>query len=247
MKRLVQVLKYGYIHAKQIEKETGKTWLIIYFDILSCFFTYTMWSNAYYREKFYTRPDSERADVGKKYREAGKKRELWQKEFIRNRKFIAKYSDIKYECGNRRAVRNDRYRSFFGTGKHLFVEYGVDISRQHYLDGRISIGDNVKICKGCLIDYSGEVIIGDNVTISERSNILSHKHDIKGLQKRTEEKAIPQKTVIKDHVWVGADTIILPGIVVGEFAVVGAGSVVTHDVEPYDIVAGNPAKSIKKI
>ncbi|MDO4218979.1 MAG: acyltransferase [Synergistaceae bacterium] len=97
-----------------------------------------------------------------------------------------------------------------------------------------------------MIDYSGEVLIGNNVVISESSIILSHEHDIPELQARTEKKPIPKRTEIKAFAWIGAGATILPGRVIGEHAVVGAGSVVTHDVEPYDIVAGNPAKSIKK-
>jgi acetyltransferase-like isoleucine patch superfamily enzyme len=52
--------------------------------------------------------------------------------------------------------------------------------------------------------------------------------------------------VIEDHVWIGARAIISPGVRIGEGAVIGAGSVVTRDVEPYTIVAGNPARFIKE-
>ncbi len=52
---------------------------------------------------------------------------------------------------------------------------------------------------------------------------------------------------IGDDVWVGGGVIILPGITIGEHAVVGAGSVVTKDVAPYTVVAGNPAKMVRKL
>jgi acetyltransferase-like isoleucine patch superfamily enzyme len=53
--------------------------------------------------------------------------------------------------------------------------------------------------------------------------------------------------IIEDKVWIGFNVIILKGVKIGEGAVIGAGSVVTKDVPPYHIVAGNPAKIIKKI
>ena len=52
---------------------------------------------------------------------------------------------------------------------------------------------------------------------------------------------------IKDNVWIAANVVILPGVTVGEGAVIGAGSVVTKDVAPFTLVAGNPAREIKKI
>nr|WP_322740942.1 DapH/DapD/GlmU-related protein [Endozoicomonas gorgoniicola] len=57
---------------------------------------------------------------------------------------------------------------------------------------------------------------------------------------------VAKPVTIEDKVWIGGGAIILPNITVGEGAIVGAGSVVTKDVRPYDRVAGNPARSIKK-
>ena len=56
-----------------------------------------------------------------------------------------------------------------------------------------------------------------------------------------------QKIIIEDEVWIGANVTILPGIKVGKCSVIGAGSIVTKDVPEYSIVAGIPAKVIKKI
>ena len=58
---------------------------------------------------------------------------------------------------------------------------------------------------------------------------------------------IPKKIVIKDYAWIGSKSVILPGVTIGENAVVGAGSIVTKDVPDNAIVAGNPAKIIKYI
>lgn len=58
-------------------------------------------------------------------------------------------------------------------------------------------------------------------------------------------RALP--IVIEDNVWIAANVVVLPGVTVGEGAVVGAGSVVTKDVEPYALVAGNPARKVRSI
>ena len=60
-------------------------------------------------------------------------------------------------------------------------------------------------------------------------------------------KSIGKKLVIKKDAWLGAGSIILPGITIGEGAVIGAGSVVTKDVEDFSVVAGIPAREIKKV
>ena len=68
-----------------------------------------------------------------------------------------------------------------------------------------------------------------------------------GLKKEERYDLIPKKIVIKDYAWIGSKSVILPGVTIGENAVVGAGSVVTKDVPDNAIVAGNPAKIIKYI
>ena len=104
IKRLQQVFKYGWLHAGEIEGAENKDFFFkikIFFDILHCFHYYKMWSNQYTKEKFYLLTSDERKILGSKYREEGIERDKWQKDFIRTRKFIIKYSHIKYEKSNR--------------------------------------------------------------------------------------------------------------------------------------------------
>lgn len=108
----------------------------------------------------------------------------------------------------------------------------------------ISIGDNCALNAYIHIWGSGGVEIGNNVMIAAHVIITSVTHDYNSPSIR-HSKLIHKKVIIKDNVWIGTGSIILPGITIGEGAVIGAGSVVTHDVPSKSIVVGNPARIIK--
>jgi acetyltransferase-like isoleucine patch superfamily enzyme len=110
----------------------------------------------------------------------------------------------------------------------------------------LTVGTGVSIHQLCYIDATGGIDIGDNVMISHGVTILSSTHN-------TIETNIPMKlqgtsnssvTVCND-VWIGAKATILLGVNVGCGAIVAAGAVVNHDVEPYSVVGGVPARVIK--
>ena len=111
-----------------------------------------------------------------------------------------------------------------------------------FLNGRkVFLGQNNVINFGCLFDGRHFPIhIGDNVSIGPEATILTLGHDPRS--PIFEDKGGPVK--IGDRAWIGYRAIILPGVEIGEGAVVGAGAVVTRDVPPYTIVAGNPAVKI---
>lgn len=112
----------------------------------------------------------------------------------------------------------------------------------------IDYGNQVKIGKGVFINHhltmmsAGGVTIDDEVMIGPNVQIFTVNHDF---DNRMILRCKPVH--ICKGAWIGGGAIILPGITVGERAVVGSGAVVTHDVEPRTIVAGNPAKVIKKL
>lgn len=110
----------------------------------------------------------------------------------------------------------------------------------------ISIGDNSFINFNCVMLDSSPINIGNNVRIAPNVSIFSVYHPTNP-QTRKENVVLSEPVTIKDNVWIGGGSIILPGITIGENSVVGAGSVVTNDVPDNVIVAGNPAKIIKQL
>lgn len=110
----------------------------------------------------------------------------------------------------------------------------------------LEIGNDVTINEFVMLNAFGGLIIKDNVRIGHRTSILTSDHI-------TSSKEIPifkqgvlaNPTIIQEDVFIGCNVTILGGITIGNGAVIGAGSVVTKNVPPFSIVAGNPAKVIK--
>lgn len=124
------------------------------------------------------------------------------------------------------------------------VGNGVQISRHVHLISphKISLGDNVFINRHATLDGRFSLAIGDNVDIGEFSSIWSLQHDPDDENHTT--KGGP--TIIMDHAWIAPHSIILPNVTVGKGCVVGTGSVVTKSTDPMTLVAGVPAKTIRK-
>jgi acetyltransferase-like isoleucine patch superfamily enzyme len=106
----------------------------------------------------------------------------------------------------------------------------------------ITIGYNVFINYGFNCIARGGIDIDDNVMIAPNVTILTTNHDY---HKRN--ILYCKKVHIKNNAWIGSGSIILPGVTIGVNSVVGAGSVVTKDVDDNCVVAGNPAQIIKKL
>jgi maltose O-acetyltransferase len=104
----------------------------------------------------------------------------------------------------------------------------------------VQIGDHSIINRDVILDGRMGLKIGSNVSISEGALLLTLEHDPNSLTFDNRGGAV----TIGNRVFVGARAIILPGITLGEGAVVAAGAVVTHDVPPFTIVGGVPARPI---
>lgn len=110
----------------------------------------------------------------------------------------------------------------------------------------IKIGDNVFINRGFFLDCNeSQIEIGNNVTIGCNVTLLGTNHDINDLE-NFYTNLIDKPVIIGAGTWIGTRVIILPGVRLGENCIVGAGSVVTKSFDDFSMIAGNPAKLIKK-
>ena len=107
---------------------------------------------------------------------------------------------------------------------------------------KLVIGKHCFINSNLLAMSRGGITIGDNVQIAGNVQLLSNNHDPYDRQILT-----CKPIVIKDGAWIGAGATILSGVTIGKFAIVGAASVVTHDVGDYEVVVGSPARVIKTL
>lgn len=110
----------------------------------------------------------------------------------------------------------------------------------------ISVGDNFFANFNLTILDEAEVTIGNNVFIGPNVSIFTACHPIDPAERASGAEWAEPVTIGKD-VWIGGNTVILPGVSVGDGAVVGAGSVVTRDVPPLTVAAGNPCRVIRGI
>ena len=112
--------------------------------------------------------------------------------------------------------------------------------------GRLSIGERGFFNIGCFVDLADAITIEEGVTFGPQVMLITGTHEIGPLDRRAGPlKPLPIK--IGKGAWLGARSLVLPGITIGEGAVVGAGSVVTKDVQPNTIVGGVPAKVIRTV
>ncbi len=117
-------------------------------------------------------------------------------------------------------------------------------------DPILRIGDNTVISDHVSIFVAAEVNIGNNCIISSSLILDNPSHPIDPVRRREHESFGPMDIVpvtIEDDAWLARGSIVLKGVRVGRGAIVSAGAVVTRDVEPYTIVAGNPAVKVKEI
>lgn len=108
----------------------------------------------------------------------------------------------------------------------------------------ISIGKNVFINSGCRFQDQGGIVLGDGALIGHNAVLATLNH---GLAPNERQDMFPAPIRLGKNVWVGANATILPGVTIGDNAIIAAGAVVTKDVPENTVVGGIPAKSIKRI
>ena len=169
-------------------------------------------------------------------------------------KYCARFSTyyvlaaLRYYIGNNLVARVPWERLKNAYYRHAL---GIRVGRKTHLSMRlfftgyhnrcdVSIGDNCVINREVYVDGRVGVHIGDNVNVSFQCCLLTVSHD----PNLPTFPAAGAPINVKDHAWLGLRAIILPGVTIGEGAVVAAGSVVTKSVPDYTIVAGVPARVI---
>ena len=152
-----------------------------------------------------------------------------------------------FDCPGISGIRNLIYRLIFEGGKGCVLSSKILFYVPHgFPKERVVLGRKVRISEKVRIDCSSKVTIADNVWISEDVHIMNHEHVIEGREwKESKNVRVTSGLVLEEDCWIGAGAIILPQVTkIGKGAIIGAGSVVTKDVEEFAIVAGNPAKVI---
>ncbi|MGE4271299.1 MAG: DapH/DapD/GlmU-related protein [Desulfitobacterium sp.] len=130
-----------------------------------------------------------------------------------------------------RLVVNGYFKVFYGTSIELFP------------GAVLTLGSGF-LNSDCVIACADRITIGDGASIGRKVMIYdSDHHEI--LDKQGRRTNPPAPVEIGKHVWIGAGAVILKGVTIGDGAVIAAGAVVTHDVPPRCMAAGNPAKIIK--
>lgn len=153
-------------------------------------------------------------------------------------------------------IPNSRYCPVFNSIRMWYVSKIlkiIDYDKDSHFQEKIYIGDakKIKIGKHCHINeevFIQGAVIGNFVMIAPNVAILNTSHNFNRIDipmiKQSESDVM--NPIIEDDVWIGRSVIILPGIKIGRGSIIGAGSVVTKDIEDYSIVGGVPAKFIKK-
>ena len=132
-------------------------------------------------------------------------------------------------------------RLFHRSGQNINVEKGANF----YTGWEVELGDNSSLGIDCMIPY--DLKVGKDVMMGPYVIIVGENHNFSNTEvpMRVQGYTIFPPVRIEDDVWIGARAIILPGLTIGKGSIIGAGSVVTKDVPPYAICAGNPARIIK--
>lgn len=177
--------------------------------------------------------DSERRSAGETLGEAFNYLRGWLTSFrLDRRALISSHGSTTIIKKNGRIEVGDRTRLW--PHVKLVAVGKQDFTAELIIGHHCSIGDNSQIHAGRLVR------IGNYVLVSWSVNLLGHYYHAPG-----GEPDRPGDIIIEDHVWIGCGVIILKGVTIGRGAIVAAGSVVTADVPPYKLAAGNPARVIK--
>ncbi|GAB1417555.1 acyltransferase [Bacteroidales bacterium] len=162
---------------------------------------------------------------------------LWVKWFL---------NPIKHSKGKGSLIRRRTRIDVLPFNRFVIGDYSTieDFSTINNGVGDVIIGQRTRIGLGCTV--IGPVTIGNDIMFAQNIVVSGLNHGYQDINLPPSLQPVDTKAItIEDNVWIGANSVITAGVCVGKQAIVAAGSVVTKDVAPYSIVAGNPAKPIK--
>ena len=247
VKRIIQVIIYGWRDAGIVSscQNVNQSRVSVFIDILSSFTKYYVFSNQYVSQKLWTLSKEEKESVSNKVGEENRRRDRWMVDYYKNWNFLKKWTDVRWEASPlRQKKRRIAYTKRYNAGENLAIQFDVHICREHYLDGTIKIGNNVTIAKHVFIDYTGEIIIEDDVKITNGVIIESHHRDLEA-NRNGDDVNIPTSLRICEGAYIGSRSIVLDSCdYIGKYSRIGAGAVVTKDVPDYALVVGVPAKVV---
>jgi maltose O-acetyltransferase len=136
-------------------------------------------------------------------------------------------------------VRNWFYRR---AGMVLPLSSSIHWRAEFYAPERIVVGEHCTIGDSCFLDGRSGLTIGDSVNLGSHVTIYTRQHAVDS----PDFAEVGAPVTVGDHAWIASHAIVLPGVSIGEGAVVAAGAVVTKDVAPFAMVAGNPARFVRE-
>lgn len=126
-----------------------------------------------------------------------------------------------------------------GSGVKIAKRCSVFGSPEHTL----KVGANTYVGMNTIINgFAADVVIGENVSIASGVNIMSDSGPNASVEMQKYFPILCGSVTIGDHSWIGANSVIMPNVVLGEFCVVAANSFVNSSFTPYSVIGGNPAK-----
>lgn len=170
---------------------------------------------------------------------------------IVSRSFTKKYAKFGKGSVMQTPMLYDNNRNLISIGENTTILKGSRIQLYPHLvkeTPHIVIGDNcylgfnLTLLAGADIVIGNEVLFASNILISSENHGIDPESEIPYMDQPLDVKPV----TIEDGCWLGERVCVLPGVTIGKKSIVGAGSIVTKSVPPYSIVAGNPARVIKK-
>ena len=156
---------------------------------------------------------------------------------------MSEYTCIASDVRLGRNIKLSKFINLYGCtiGDNVKIGAFVEVQKNAFIGNNCKISSHTFICEGVTIE--DDVFIGHNVAFINDS----YPRATAGGQLQTEADWTVEKTLVKKGASIGSGATILSKITIGENAVVGAGAVVTKDIPPSTIVAGNPARILRKI